>query len=609
MYGQCAPERQGFLPSCAVDSVGVEKNGCGGRNCGYHGRRRIGTFSMKKILSKPHVFTSLLIVIMAYMLSGCAQYAKVSETNPTFRLGSAVTRASLLPVRTLIQAAMGKEKKQPKEALGDLLAAADQASRQLSQNPQDKDAMAEYNFAVARVLGTIKKHNLTPWQGPISVPSQAGNYMLTYHPDKRGKNWNPALYDFTPADQFDVAGTYIKEHTVKDGLGAPIVAVGKEKNATAKTDYSLPRIYYGVTALIRFEGNQAVIGFEDPLSVENVKAFGKSFPLAADFTVPLAVMLASTDPKKLELSRLLRPEKYAETARIARLQPYDPEKTVVLVIHGLMDSPATWAPMLNDLRGDAKIREKYQFWFYSYPSGYPYPYSAAILRRELDAIGQRFPLRKKMVVIGHSMGGCISRLLITDTGDIIWKKIFNKTPEKTNLTGESRKLLEEALIFEARPEIARVVFISAPLRGSEMASHWMGRLGSWLVKSPVTLLKVGNDALQNVTFQGDDLALKRIPNSVDTLAPNNRFVKAIQTIPFKSGIPYHVICGDRGKGGNPDKTKPVRSDGIVPYWSSHLEGAVSERIVPSGHSAHQNPQAIEEVKRILKEHRALPYRR
>jgi hypothetical protein len=112
-----------------------------------------------------------------------------------------------------------------------------------------------------------------------------------------------------------------------------------------------------------------------------------SFPLAADFSVPLAVMLAKENPKRLELARLLRPAKYAETAHIARLQPYDPNKTVVLVTHGLMDSPATWTPMLNTLRGDPDIRRHYQFWFYSYPSGYPNP---AILRRELDAVQKRF---------------------------------------------------------------------------------------------------------------------------------------------------------------------------------------------------------------------------
>jgi hypothetical protein len=93
-----------------------------------------------------------------------------------------------------------------------------------------------------------------------------------------------------------------------------------------------------------------------------------------------------------------------------------------------------------------------------------------------------------------------------------------------------------------------------------------------------------------------------MPNSVDTLSPKNRFVKAINTVPLTPGIPHHVISGDRGKGGNKDNTKPIMSDGIVPYWSSHMETAESELVVPSSHSAHQNPQAIAEVKRILQRH-------
>jgi hypothetical protein len=71
-------------------------------------------------------------------------------------------------------------------------------------------------------------------------------------------------------------------------------------------------------------------------------------------------------------------------------------------------------------------------------------------------------------------------------------------------------------------------------------------------------------------------------------------VIAINTIPIKPGIPYHTIMGDRGRGDAPNS-----SDGIVPYWSSHMEGAESELIVPSGHPAHQNPKAIQEVRRIL----------
>jgi pimeloyl-ACP methyl ester carboxylesterase len=532
-----------------------------------------------------------LAVVTACALESCATYSKVSERRPHFIPfaggGPLANAAGEILKATRI------DRRAPLVALGEYMSAAETALRQLDRSPNDQTARNTYNFAVGRIIATIRDGKLDPWTQPLRVPASGGEFVLTHKPDPRPQ-WNPALYDFTPADQFDVHGTYVTERTTRDGIGAPIVAVGRELNKEARGNFSMDRIYYGVTAIARFEGRRCVLSFEDPLAVETVRIDGRIYPLAADFTVPLAVMLASTNPKKFELSRMLNPAKYAQTARISRLQPYDPNKIVVLVIHGLMDTPATWAPMLNRLRGYEEIRRNYQFWFYSYPSGYPYPYSAAILRHEMDAIEKRFPLHKKMVVIGHSMGGCISRLLITDAGDKLWMGLFKKPPEQVPLSPESRKLFTDALIFEHRPEIGRVIFISAPLRGSDLATNWLGRIGSSLIRSPVTLLKAGRDVLALNVLRSGELKLKRIPNSVDTLAPTNRFVIAINTIPITPGIPYHTIMGDRGRGDAPNS-----SDGVVPYWSSHMEGAKSELIVPSGHGAHQNPQAIQEVRRIL----------
>ncbi len=200
------------------------------------------------------------------------------------------------------------------------------------------------------------------------------------------------------------------------------------------------------------------------------------------------------------------------------------------------------------------------------------------------------------------MGGSISGLLMTDTGEKLWMEVFNKPPDQVPLSPENKKLITEALIFQHRPELGRVIFVSAPLRGSDLATNWAGRIGSMLVKASAKLLGVGEDAMKFAVSRSGDLKLTRMPNSVDTLSPKHRFVRLINTLPLVPGIPYHVICGDRGKGGNKDHTPPVMSDSIVPYWSSHLDGAESELIVPSGHSAHQNPQAIAEVTRILKQH-------
>jgi pimeloyl-ACP methyl ester carboxylesterase len=551
---------------------------------------------MKFLKNLPPLSFSILLAF-SLLSPGCVQYASVFERRPVFPPALATDQGLAKRLKTALQ----KNKRQPAESLSALLVEARDASWGLESDPKNTTARDTYNFAVARIVDTLQTARLAPWEAPLRVPSPGGDLILIAKKDPRPA-WNPALYKFVPADQFDVHGKYVGQHTIKPGIGAPLVAIGREKNHHAAETFSLPHTYYGVTAVIRFRGSTAELAFEDPLGTETISFQGHRQPLAADFTVPLAVMLQGAEPKKLELSRMLRPEKYAETARISRLQPYDPDKTVVLVIHGLMDTPATWTPLINRLRGDESIRRHYQFWFYSYPSGYPFPYSAAILRRQLDAIGKKFPLRKPMVVIGHSMGGCISRLLVTDPGTDLWEKILNRPPGQTDLDDETRDILAESLIFQQRPEVGRVIFVAAPLRGSDLATHWLGRIGSSFIAPPRLLFKVGQEALQFATFQADELRLNRIPNSIDNLAPNNRFVRAINSIPMSSKVPVHVIAGDRGKGGNTDKTRPVKSDGVVPYWSSHIPEAESEKIVPSDHAAHQHPAAIEEIARILRLH-------
>jgi hypothetical protein len=108
-----------------------------------------------------------------------------------------------------------------------------------------------------------------------------------------------------------------------------------------------------------------------------------------------------------------------------------------------------------------------------------------------------------------------------------------------------------------------------------------------------------------MTADAASLQLDRAPNSIDTLSPNNRFVREVNKLPVAPSITYHSIMGDRGKGGKLDGTKPSSTDGFVPYWSSHLEGAASEKIIPSNHSAHQHPDGIAEVRRILRLHAGL----
>ena len=532
----------------------------------------------------------------ALIVAGCATspYAEVWHKRPQL-IGSPGSGRLAIAEQNL-RRAMHEERAKPLVAMGECLEALQSASDELKGNPANTTAVRDYNFGVSRIFQIIHDTKLDPWTQPLRVPTTQGEFVLTYKPDPRPE-WNPALYEFTSADEFDVGGKYVTERTTRDGIGAPIVAVEREASEGQRKKLAPSRIFRTVTAVAQFQYRRCVLEFYDPLDKETVSFEGRTVPLAADFTVPLAVMLQETDPGKHELWRVLNPEKYADTAKIERLQPFNPNKTVVLVIHGLKDSQATWTPMINKLRGDPMIRKHYQFWFYSYPTGYPFPYSAAILREQLDEVEKQFPKLKPMVVIGHSMGGCISRLLLTDSGNQLWMKIFGRPPDEVPLSPKTREYFRQELFFRHRPEIGRVIFIASPLRGSNMATGWIGKLATLIIHESTSTSQASQEMLRVTSIREEELKPKRRANSVDSLSPKSRFLQAVNTIPMTPGVAYNTIIGDRGHGDSPNS-----SDGVVPYWSSHMKGAESEHIVPSNHAAHQNPQAIAEVLRILKAH-------
>jgi hypothetical protein len=203
-----------------------------------------------------------------------------------------------------------------------------------------------------------------------------------------------------------------------------------------------------------------------------------------------------------------------------------------------------------------------------------------------------------MVVIGHSMGGCISRLLLTDSGNELWLKIFGRPPDEVPLSPHVREYFRQELFFQHRPEVGRVIFIAAPLKGSNLATGLLGKIAAVIIRDSTITSEASQEMLRATAhIREEELKPKRRSNSVDSLSPKSRFVNAINTIPITPGIPYDTIIGDRGRGDSPNS-----SDGVVPYWSSHMSHAESEHIVASDHSAHQNPQAIADVLAILKAH-------
>jgi pimeloyl-ACP methyl ester carboxylesterase len=536
------------------------------------------------------LWKNIAFALSVFGWCGCAHLATVKTTRP--RIPTIAASDEKLAIAT--QKLTAAEREQPLIALGNDLSAAKLSLSVLEQRPSDLSAQSIYDFSVARAVENVGRANIKPWQTKIDVVNDGSDYTLTT-PKPIDSEHDPSRYDLFPTDRLKISGTFFKTRSAANGIGAPLVAVARAENPRFRQQYRLARVYAPVTAAIRFSGQKAELEFVDPMKSERIVLSKRAFPLAVDLSAPTAMLIARERPERLGFARVMDPQEYADTARLCQLQQYDPTRTPVIFVHGLQETGASWAPMIDTLRNDRWISEHYQFWFFSYPSGYPYPYSAALLRQNLDGIARAFPNHKRVVLIGHSMGGMICRLMITDAGDKIWRDFFATPPDQTPLSSDTRRLLEESLVFNHRPDVQRVIFISTPHRGSKLASGWIGRIGAAVVRTPWLFTSVYTSTKPLLVSDPAARTLKRMPNSVDTLEPNDRFVQAVDMLPMARGIPYHSVMGDRGRGDTPNS-----SDGIVPYWSSHLEGAQSELIVDSGHDAQTNPEAIKEVDRILR---------
>ena len=535
---------------------------------------------------------SFCIALILLGCFGCATRLATVETKPAHLPATVAHEAPLDLAMDYLVAARHQP---PPSALGFDLSAARISYSILGRHPANQSARTIYNFAVARTVQATEQAKFQPWRHPVQVETKDGKYLLASprptHPDH-----DPARYNLIPADTLKIGGRDFKKiHSSIRGVGAPLVAVERSETPDFRRKHLLRHTYAPVTAVIRFSGRKAQLDFIDPLESEVITLQKHDFPLAADFSAALAVLIVRERPEQLGFSRLINPDAYADTTQLRILQRFDPARTPVIFVHGLEETPVDWAPMVIALRNDRWIREHYQFWFFTYPSGYPFPYSAELFRRRLLDMKRVYPKMKRAVLVGHSMGGMICRLMITDAGDRIWRSYFGTPPAQTPLTAEAHHQLEDVFVFNHCPEIGRVIFISTPQRGSPLATDWIGRIAASLIKQPRSFTSLYAEVKPLLVHDSAAAPFNRIPNSVDTLEPNDRFLLALNKIPLAPGIPYHSIMGNRGWGDTPES-----SDGVVPYWSSHLAGAQSELVVHSGHMAQRNPDAIAEVDRILK---------
>jgi pimeloyl-ACP methyl ester carboxylesterase len=273
------------------------------------------------------------------------------------------------------------------------------------------------------------------------------------------------------------------------------------------------------------------------------------------------------------------------------MRPYDPTRIPVIFVHGLLSSSYVWRNVVNSLADDPEIRRHYQFWVFSYSTGNPIAYSAYLLRDDLQYAQQLYGF-KQVVLIGHSMGGILSRMQATNAGRVIWNEAFKTKADQLYADVPEDSLVKKSLLFEANPTVKRIIFVSTPHRGSALASGGIGAFGMRLIRLPLKVATAIPNSVLAAVSSSNDPKKYQVPTSISGLSPSNPLFKALDKLPITA--PHNSIIGDRGRGDTPNS-----SDGVVPYWSSHLDSAQSEIIVPTDHGAMKSPKTVAEIRRIL----------
>jgi len=396
------------------------------------------------------------------------------------------------------------------------------------------------------------------------------------------------------------------------GVGAPLAAeltpIGTGPEAEEARKRIPPRLKVPVTAVLRIEDVSTGIAtgnLKGQIEVyaadagTTVKSGDRDVPLELEPTAALAYQLEGAPVWDTEIGAFISAFKSPFPEGLLMMHPYRPGRVPVVLVHGTASSPARWADIINELQNDPKLRGRIQFWLFTYNTSNPVLLSASDLRQSLQRIRKeldpegRDPALDRLVVIGHSQGGLLTRLMVTDSGTRFWDAVTDTPFDKVDVGPETRALIQRSMFFEPQPYVKRVIFIATPHQGSFRVSSLVLSMVRKLVTLPLTLVT----GMAELAAKNTGLPKEAAPTAVDNMRPGNRFVRTLSASPIAPGVTAHSIIPVTNEG-----PPQGQNDTVVRYESAHLEGVASEKVVRSTHSTQSTPATILEIRRILYEH-------
>lgn len=460
-------------------------------------------------------------------------------------------------------------------------------------------AETNYNTTVAKLFDQLRC-------GKGSWNERAAAMGTTIFPAK-GHKADPAKFNaLFPASEVKIRKE--KQRHLTQGIGVALVG-WKET-----TPLNVPRpkfqpptgIPYSINATLRFDQNGKPVWHFVKRWIDDDFYFAETRrPLAADWTAPNVFYWKMSNLDDLSILNVFLPDHYFDETGLYFLQPYDPKKIPIVMVHGLKSSPDAFRYIINDLAPEPWFREKYQIWLFNYPTGSPWLYTGIKFRESIHAAAKFARTQgddvqlNKMVILAHSMGGLIARSSVTDPGTVIYDEHFSRPINRLKLATKTRQMVIEGSLYKPLTEPKRVVFLAVPHRGSPMANMRFAIMTSNLIRLPKTLTV---DLLDTAVHAVKDSATavvgaERMPTSISSLSPMSRSILALEKLPLPKGIHFHSIIGNIGH-----RQIPNCSDGVVPYRSAHINPVDSEKMVHWNHGVTDCPDSSEEIKRILKIH-------
>jgi pimeloyl-ACP methyl ester carboxylesterase len=480
-------------------------------------------------------------------------------------------------------------------------------------NSGGETAWQTYHVALAGLIQAGQRYGRLDPRGQLIILENGTRNVPVKH---FGFAWQPKDFSrLVSADRFQSAD--ISHHYATAGLGHSMVA---ERVAPGPDEmFFRPRQPFAVTAVLRpvsrerpgesaalapgATGSDAILELYNPHVFDTVAWGNSTTGLSRDFTAPLAAIVLE-NPRQY-LRGFTAPSDTSVQPQLVMVEPYQRGKIPVVFIHGLYSDPITWVDTANDLRALPDVYRDYQFWTFRYPTGGELLDSVATLRHRLNLAREQFdprhqdPALDQVVLVGHSLGGLVSKMQTVTSHDLLWRQVAQKPVGAVRASPQVQARLTRDFFFVPVPSVTRVVFIGTPHHGSSFARRFAGRVGSNMVRFGSQedseyreLMNANRDVFQPT--------ITRRPTTIDLLEPSSPFLTALEQMPINPPVRLHSIIGT---GGNEPFSEP--GDGVVTVASARHAGVISEVFVPARHEKlHRHPVAIAELARILREHAA-----